>query len=91
MPVFKVSSVFGFALLVNMVVQMLSGFLLSLYYIPDPTFVMTFREEYMNEVWWFIYVYKAHVVGVDSIFVLSYLHIFKKLFIKNFIGGNIDG
>lgn len=90
-PVFKVSSVFGFALLVNMIIQMLSGFLLSLYYIPDPTFVMTFREEYMNEVWWFIYVYKAHVVGVDSIFVLSYLHIFKKLFIKNFIGGNIDG
>ena len=49
-PNFRASSVFGFALLVNMIAQMWSGFLLSLYYIPDPSFVMTFREEYMNEI-----------------------------------------
>lgn len=90
-PHFRATSVFGFALLANMVVQFASGFMLAIYYVPDPSFVMTFREEYTNEVWWFAYVHKAHVIGVDSIFVLSYLHIFKKLYIKNFACGDADG
>jgi len=74
-----------------MVCQFWSGFLLALFYVPDPTYVSTLREEYMNEVWWFAYVYKTHVVGVDSIFVLSYLHITKKVFIKNFLGAELGG
>lgn len=74
-----------------MITQMWSGFLLALYYVPDPSLVMTYREEYMNEIWWFFYVYKVHVVGVDSIFILSYLHILKKLFIKNFVGSEVEG
>ena len=90
-PHFRATSVFGFALMVNMMVQAWSGFLLAAYYVPDPSFVMTFREEYANEIWWFAYVHKAHVVGVDSIFVLSYLHIFKKIYLKNFAGGDVDG
>jgi quinol-cytochrome oxidoreductase complex cytochrome b subunit len=90
-PYFRASSVFGFSLLLNMLTQMWSGLLLALYYVPDPSFVLTFREEYMNEVWWYFYVYKLHVVGVDTIFVLSYLHILKKIFIKNFVDGDVDG
>lgn len=90
-PNFRVTSVFGFALIINMITQMWSGILLSLYYVPDPSFVITFREEYMNEIWWFFFVYKTHVIGVDSIFILSYLHIFKKIFIKNYIGVQLDG
>lgn len=74
-----------------MLTQLYSGVLLALYYIPDPTTVMTLREEYMNEIWWFVYVYKLHLVGVDSIFILSYLHIGKKIYIKNFLGGDLDG
>ena len=50
-PHFRATSVFGFSLLVNMIAQMWSGILLSLYFVPDPSLVMTFREEYMNEVW----------------------------------------
>ena len=50
-PYFQFSSVFGFALLINMITQMWSGILLALYYIPDPSLVMTLREEYMNEIW----------------------------------------
>jgi ubiquinol-cytochrome c reductase cytochrome b subunit len=90
-PYFKASSVFGLSLLLNMVTQFLSGFLLSLFYVPDPSFVITFREEYMHEVWWYFAVYKLHVVGVDTIFVLSYMHILKKIFIKNFIETDLDG
>lgn len=90
-PYFKATSVFGFALLVNMATQMWSGLLLALYYVPDPSHVMTYREEYLNEVWWYFYVYKIHVVGVDSIFVFSYAHIFKKLFLKNYVEADVDG
>lgn len=90
-PYFRFTSVFGFSLLISIIFQMWSGFLLALYFIPDPAFVMTFREEYINEIWWFIYVYKTHVVGVDCIFVLSYLHIFKKIYIKNFFGSDLEG
>lgn len=90
-PVFRVTSVWGFTLLINIISQMWSGLLLSLYYIPDPSLVISYREEYMNEVWWFWYVHKIHVIGVDSIFILSYLHIIKKIFIKNFIGAELEG
>lgn len=74
-----------------MVTQFYSGFLLSLFYVPDPSFVITYREEYMHEIWWYFFVYKLHVVGVDTIFVFSYLHIFKKIFIKNFVETDVDG
>lgn len=50
-PYFRATSVFGFSLLIAMAVQMWSGFLLALYYLPDPSFVMTLRSEYVNEVW----------------------------------------
>jgi quinol-cytochrome oxidoreductase complex cytochrome b subunit len=90
-PYFKATSVFGFSLLVNMVLQMWSGLLLALYYVPDPSFVLTFREEYVNEVWWYFYVYKIHVIGVDTIFVFSYLHILKKIYLKNHVEADVDG
>jgi len=83
--------VFGFALMLNMIFQVWSGIILSMYYVPDPSMVATLREEYINEIWWFFYVYKTHVIGVDSIFVLSYLHIYKKIYIKNHVGGDVDG
>lgn len=90
-PYFKFSSVFGFSILISIVLQVLSGFFLCLTYIPDPTFVITFREEYINEMWYFLWIYKIHVLGVDVIFVLSYVHIFKKIWIKNFIKCDRDG
>jgi quinol-cytochrome oxidoreductase complex cytochrome b subunit len=90
-PYFRPTSVFGFALLVAIYVQMYSGFLLALYYLPDPSFVITIREDLFMEVWWFPYVYKAHVLGVDILFTLSYLHILKKFYLKNYAEGDLDG
>lgn len=90
-PYYRPTSVFGFALLVGIIAQMYSGFLLALYYLPDPTFVIPIREDLFMEVWWFVYVYKMHVLGVDLIFVLSYLHILKKLYLKNYSEGDLDG
>jgi len=90
-PYFKFSSVFGLSVLIVIIFQMISGFFLALTYIPDPTFVIIFREEAFNEVWFFFWIYKIHVIGVDVIFVLSYLHIFKKIWIKNFVKTDLDG
>ncbi len=90
-PIFRTTSIFGFALLINIVVQFFSGFLLSLYYIPDPSFVIIFRDEYIREIWWYFFIYKLHVIGVDTLFFFSYLHILKKIFIKNFLETDLDG
>lgn len=35
--------------------------------------------------------YSAHTLGVDFLFVLSYLHVLKKLYLKNFTDGDVDG
>jgi hypothetical protein len=31
------------------------------------------------------------VIGVDLLFVLSYLHVFKKIYLKNYAHGDLDG
>ena len=90
-PYFRFSSVFGLSVLIAIIFQMLSGFFLALNYIPDPSFVIIFREENINEMWFFFWIYKIHVIGVDCIFVLSYIHILKKIWIKNFIKTDVDG
>jgi quinol-cytochrome oxidoreductase complex cytochrome b subunit len=36
-------------------------------------------------------IYQAHLRGVDVIFVLSYLHIFKKIYLKNYVSTEADG
>ena len=36
-------------------------------------------------------VFYFHIRGVDIIFVLSYMHIFKKIFLKNYITSEADG
>jgi len=88
---FRPTSAFGFAILVAIYVQIYSGVLLALYYIPDPSFVIATRESLLMEVWWYAHVHRAHVIGVDVLFTLSYLHILKKIYLKNYTEGNLDG
>jgi len=49
------------------------------------------REEMFNDTRFGVEVFFAHVRGVDAIFILSYLHIFKKIYIKNYIVADSDG
>ena len=70
---------------------MYSGFLLALIYLPDPSFVIFLRTEFFAEIWWYAYFYRMHVVGVDLIFVFSYAHIAKKLYLRNYATGDVDG
>jgi hypothetical protein len=36
-------------------------------------------------------IFLMHVRGVDALFFLSYLHILKKIYLKNFITNESDG
>ena len=78
-------------LVIAIVSQLLSGFYLGWYYIPEPGLVVELREEMFNDTRFGMEVFYMHVRGVDVIFVLSYLHILKKLYLKNYISSESDG
>jgi len=78
-------------LLVTIGLQVLSGFFLGWYYIPEPGLVIELREEMFNDTRFGSEVFYMHVRGVDSIFLLSYMHIFKKIYLKNYVTAESDG
>jgi quinol-cytochrome oxidoreductase complex cytochrome b subunit len=45
----------------------------------------------MNDTRFGLEIYYLHVRGVDALFVLSYLHILKKIFLKNYITSESEG
>lgn len=91
LPFSSVTSVIGFMLLIAIVMQLLSGFFLGWYYIPEPGLVIELREEMFNDTRFGAEVFYMHVRGVDTIFVLSYMHILKKIYLKNFVTAESDG
>ena len=91
LPFSSVTSILGFMLLLSMVMQVLSGFFLGWYYVPEPGLVIELREEMFNDTRFGAEVYYMHVRGVDTLMVLSYLHILKKIFLKNYVTSESDG
>ena len=49
LPFSSVTSVIGFMLIVCIMLQVLSGFFLAWYYIPEPGLVVELREEMFND------------------------------------------
>lgn len=90
-PFSSVTSIIGFMLLITIVMQLLSGFFLGWYYIPEPGLVIELREEMFNDTRFGAEVFYMHVRGVDTIFVLSYMHILKKIYLKNYVTAESDG
>ena len=70
-PFSSVTSIIGFMLLITIGLQLLSGFFLGWYYIPEPGLVNELREEMFNDTRFGAEVFYMHVRGVDTIFVLS--------------------
>ena len=66
-------------LLIAIVMQLLSGFFLGWYYIPKPGLVVELREEMFNDTRFGGEIFWMHLRGVDSIMLLSYMHILKNL------------
>ena len=50
---------------------------------PEPGLVIELREEMFNETRYGAEVFYMHVRGVDTLMVLSYVHILKKIYLKN--------
>ena len=91
LPFSSVTSVIGFMLFLTILLQLLSGFFLGWYYIPEPGLVIELREEMFNDTRFGAEVFYMHVRGVDTLFVLSYLHILKKIYLKNYVTAESDG
>ncbi len=91
LPFSSVTSIIGFMLLIAIALQILSGFYLGWYYIPEPGLVIELREEMFNDTRFGFEVFYTHIRGVDIIFLLSYAHIFKKIYLKNYITPESDG
>jgi quinol-cytochrome oxidoreductase complex cytochrome b subunit len=91
LPFSSVSSIIGFILFICIASQLLSGFFLGWYYIPEPGLVIEMREEMFNDTRFGSEVFYTHVRGVDALMVLSYLHVFKKIYLKNYITPEADG
>ena len=91
LPFSSLTSILGFCLFLSILSQLVSGFFLAWYYIPEPGLVVELREEMFEETRFGAEVYYVHVRGVDVIFVLSYLHILKKIYLKNYITSEGDG
>jgi quinol-cytochrome oxidoreductase complex cytochrome b subunit len=77
--------------MLTIIMQILSGFFLGWYFIPEPGLVVELREEMFNDTRFGAEVFYMHVRGVDTLMVLSYLHIFKKLYLKNYVTSESDG
>jgi len=90
-PFSSVTSIIGFMLLLVILLQLLSGFFLGWYYVPEPGLVIELREEMFNDTRFGSEVFYMHVRGVDVIFVLSYIHILKKIYLKNYVTAESDG
>nr|QPL15892.1 cytochrome b [Strombidium sp.] len=91
LPFSSVTSVIGFMLLISIMLQLLSGFFLGWYFMPEPGLVVELREEMFNDTRFGVEVFYLHVRGVDALMVLSYFHILKKIYLKNYIVSESDG
>lgn len=53
--------------------------------------VCEFREEMFIDTAYGLEIFQLHVRGVDFLMLLSYFHIFKKIYLKNYINTEADG
>ena len=79
-----IHSLFGFFTFLTIAANLLSGTMLSFSLIPEPMIVPIVRNEedledlYIDDFFW------MHERGVDLIFVFSWLHLFRKLYLNLF-------
>jgi quinol-cytochrome oxidoreductase complex cytochrome b subunit len=80
----EIWSLFGFFTFLTISIQLLSGTLLAFSFVPESMLVTIVRDEedledlYIDDFFW------LHERGVDCIFIFSYLHLFRKLYLNIF-------
>jgi len=77
----EINSIFGFVTMLTIIMQLVSGTMISFSLIPEPMIVPIVRDEedtedmYTDDFFW------LHERGVDLIVMYSYFHLFRKLYI----------
>ncbi len=78
------NSLFGFFILLVVFSQLVSGTMVSFSFIPEPMLVPIIRDEedledlYTDDFFW------LHERGVDLLFIFSWMHLFRKIYINAF-------
>ena len=78
------NSLFGFFIFLSIGSQLISGIMLSFSYIPEAMLTVIVRDEediedlYTDDFFW------IHERGVDLIFIFSYFHLFRKIYLNLF-------
>lgn len=78
------SSLFGFFIILVVLSQLVSGTMLSFSLVPEAMMVPLVRDEediedlYIDDFFW------IHERGVDLLFIFSWIHLFRKLYINSF-------
>ena len=81
-------SLFGFFTFLVVISQFVSGIMLALSLVPEPMLIPLVREEedtedlYIDDFFW------LHERGVDLVFIFSYIHLFRKLYLNLFDSEN---
>jgi hypothetical protein len=76
------NALFGFMIFLTIASNLVSGCMLCFSLIPEPMLVPVVRDEedledlYADDFFW------LHERGVDCIFIFSYLHLFRKLYLN---------
>ncbi len=79
-----IHSLFGFFVFIVIASQVVSGVMLAFSLLPEPMLIPIVRDEedledlYIDDFFW------LHERGVDLIFVFSYIHLFRKLYLNIF-------
>lgn len=79
-----INSLFGFFIFITIAFQILSGIMLSFSLLPEPMLIPMVRDEedledlYIEDFFW------LHERGVDLIFIFSYFHLFRKIYLNVF-------
>ena len=80
----EIFSLFGFFTFMTLFLQLLSGTMLAFSLVPEAMLVAIVREEediedlYIDDFFW------MHERGVDLVFIFSYIHLFRKLYLNVF-------
>lgn len=75
------SSIFGFFLMLCIILQIVSGVLLSFSLVPEPMMIPIVRDEEDIEVINVDIAFWLHERGVDVLFITFYFHFFRKLYL----------
>jgi quinol-cytochrome oxidoreductase complex cytochrome b subunit len=78
------NSLFGFFIFLTIALQLITGTMLSFSLVPESMIIPIVRDEedledlYTDDFFW------LHERGVDLIFIFSYIHLFRKLYLNVF-------